>query len=73
MKEYFRGHRTFILKTLGPSRRKSRGQTILILLVESGLVFLVIQASYFGLVLADILTFLTVSVLVDQCVQWDRY
>jgi len=53
MKAYCRRHRTFILKTLGPSRRESRGQAILILLVESGLVFLGIQVSHFGIVLAD--------------------
>ena len=47
-KGYSREHRTIILKTLGPSRRKSPVQTILILLVESGLVYLAIQVSYFG-------------------------
>ena len=33
-------------------------QTILILLLESGLVFLAIQVSYFGIVLLRVLTFL---------------
>ena len=45
MKDYCRGHRKFILKTLGPSRRKSVPETILILLIDSGLVFLVVQVS----------------------------
>ena len=72
-----RGHRTFILKTLGPSKRKNPVQTILILLVESGLVFLGIQVSYFGIVLADmqiqtILTLLADSLLVNQCVRGGR-
>ena len=78
MKGYCRGYRTSILKTLGPSRRKRPVQTILILLVESGLVFLVIQVSYFGLCLmmylrkiVNVLTFLTDTVLVGQCAQWD--
>ena len=72
-----RGYRTFILKTPGPSRRKNPVQTILILLVESGLVFLGIQVSYFGIVLADmqiqtILTLLADSLLVNQCVRGGR-
>ena len=53
MKGYCRGHRKFILKTLDGDRRKSPVQTILIPLVESGLVFLGIQVSYFGILLAD--------------------
>ena len=53
-KEYSRGYRTSILKILGPSRREGQVQTILILLVESGLVFLGIQVSYFGIVLAHV-------------------
>ena len=55
MKGYSRSHRrrTFILKTLEPRTRKSPVQTILILLIESGLVFLVIQVSYFISVPAD--------------------
>ena len=56
MGEYSRVHRAFILKTFGPQRRKSPVQTILILLVESGLVYLGIQVSYFGIVLGDIPT-----------------
>ena len=52
VKGYSRGHRTLILKTFGP-RRKSPVQTILILLVESGLVYLTVQVSYFNIVLAD--------------------
>ena len=67
---YSRGYRrcTVILKTLSSSRRNSPVQTILILLVESGLVFLAIQVISFGLVLLKVLTFLTDSILVDQCV-----
>ena len=37
----------FIMKTLGLRGRTSSGQTILILLVESGLVYLGIQVSHF--------------------------
>ena len=62
----FREHRIIILKTLGPSRRKSPVQTILILLVESGLVYLTIQVSPFGIVFVGkvlkVLTLLTDSV-----------
>jgi len=43
--EVFRVHRTLIVKTLGLSARKSPVQTILILLVESGLVYLAFQVS----------------------------
>ena len=50
MKGYYRGYCTFILKTLGLSRRKSPVQAILILLVESGFAFLGIQVSCFGIV-----------------------
>jgi len=72
-----RSHCKFILKTLRWSRQKSLVQMILLLLVESGLVFLVIQVSYFGICLLmslckilKVLTLLTDSILVDQCV-WD--
>jgi len=77
MKGYFRGHRTFILKLLKPlglSRRRSLVQTILILVIESGLVYLGIQVSCFGIVLPDIpgkilkvLTFLTDSIPLFHC------
>ena len=47
----------------------------MILLVESGLVFLVIQVGCFGIVLTGnilkFLTFLTGGVVIDLCV-WDR-
>ena len=56
MKKYPRVHRMFILKTFGPRRRKSPGETILILLVESGLVYLGIQVSYLDIVLGDMPT-----------------
>ena len=78
MKGYSRYYRTFILKFLGPNRRKSVPQTILILLVESGLVFLGFQVSDFRIVpmclckVLEVLTFLTDSVLIDQCVHWSR-
>jgi len=45
MKWYCRTHCSFIVKTLGLSGRKSPAQTILILLIESGLVFLRFQVS----------------------------
>ena len=45
MKCYCRGYRTFIVETLGLRRRRSPVQTVLILLVESGLVYLVFQVS----------------------------
>ena len=71
MKRYCRGQRKFVLETLGPSRPKSSGQRILILLVESGLIFLVIQVSHFGICwlicprkILKVLTFLTDSSLV---------
>ena len=73
---FCRGYRTSILKTPGPSKRKGPVQTILVLLVESGLVFLGIQVSYFSICLlicprkiVKVLTFLTDSVLVGLCVQ----
>ena len=71
MKGYSRGYRrrTFILNTLGPSRRKSPVKTIFILLIESGLVFLGLQVGSFGIVLLKVLTCLPDSVLVDQCVR----
>ena len=49
MKAYCRGHRKFTPKFLDRSRRKSPVQTILILLVESGLVYLGIQVCCFGI------------------------
>ena len=72
MKAFCRGHRTFIVKTPGLSRQKSPAQTIMILLLESGLIFFGIQVNYFGVVLLRVLTFLTDSVLVLQCV-WPPY
>ena len=42
-------YRTFIVKTLGLSRRRSPVQTVLILLVESGLVYLGFQVSHFDI------------------------
>ena len=42
-----------IVKTLGLSGRKSKMQAILILLVESGLVYLGLQVSDFCILLAD--------------------
>ena len=47
MKWYCRCHRKFLGKTLGSSRRKSPVQTVLILLVESGFVYLGFQVSDF--------------------------
>ena len=47
------------LKALGLSRRKSPVRTILILLIESGLVFLGSQVSYFGIVLVNVLVIST--------------
>ena len=45
MKLYQRSYRTFTVKTLGLSGRKTPVQTVLILLVESGLVYLAFQVS----------------------------
>jgi len=42
-----------MMETLGSSGRKSPVQTILILLVESGLVYLGFQVSHFYVLLAD--------------------
>ena len=62
------------MKDLGWSRRKSPVQTMLILLVESGLVFLGFQVSHFCISVADmyarVLTLLTDSVLNYGCAQW---
>ena len=48
-----RSHRTFIVNTLGLSGRKSPVQTVLVLLVESGLVYLGLQVSDFYILFAD--------------------
>ena len=76
VKGYRRSRCTFIMKTLELSRRKCPVQTILNLFVESGLVYLGIQVSYFGNMLAnvpardhEVLTFLTDHVPVFQCAQ----
>jgi len=53
MKCYCRSHRTFIVETPGSSRRKSQVHTILVLLVESGLVYLGLQVSHFHILFAD--------------------
>ena len=62
-----RDYRTFILNTFGPTRRKDPVQTILIFLIESGLVYLGFQVGSSGIVLGDapthVLTFLTDTVL----------
>ena len=52
MKCYCRTYHTLIVKTLGLGGRKSPAQTILILLVESGLIFLGFQVSRFCIYLA---------------------
>ena len=53
--EVFRSHRRFNVNTLlGLSRRKSPVQTTLILLVESGLVYLIFQVSDCRTLRADI-------------------
>ena len=44
---YYRSHRKFIAKTLGLRARRSPVQTVLILLVESGFVYLALQVSHF--------------------------
>jgi len=54
MKGYCRSYRTYIVNTLGSSRRKSAVQTMLTLLVESGLVYLVFQVSDFYILLVDV-------------------
>ena len=53
MKRYCRSHRTLFAKTVSSSGRKSPVRTILILLVESGLVYLAFQVSDFDILLAD--------------------
>ena len=45
MNRYRRSHRRLTVKTLGLSKRKSPVQTTLLLLIESGLVYLIIQVS----------------------------
>ena len=42
-----RSYRTYTVKTLGLTGRKNPVQTILVLLVESGLVYLGVQVSHF--------------------------
>ena len=48
---YSRRYRTSIVKILGLNRQRSPVQTILVLLVESGLVYLIFQVSDFCIVL----------------------
>ena len=61
-----RSYRTSILQSLGSSRRKSQVQAVLILLVESGLVFLVFQVSHFYILLMRVRKILTaLTVLTD--------
>ena len=63
----------FIMKTLGLRGRTSSGQTILVLLVESGLIYLVIQVSHLGsCLLACMCKILKVLVdLIDRLLGFD--
>ena len=60
--EVCRVHRTVIVKTLGLGGRKNRVQTLLILLVESGLVYLGFQVSDMLVCARKILKVLTVLI-----------
>ena len=73
MERNFRSYLTFIVKTLGLRGRTSPAQTILIILVESGLVYLGIQVGHFLLCflmcVRTILIFLIV--LIDSLLGFD--
>ena len=70
---YCRSHRTFVVKILGSSGRKSTVQAVLIVLVESGLVYLGFQVSDSPLLrtrkIFKVLTVLTDGVLDFVCAQ----